>query len=155
VHKQRLQHKTSTRHYNQHNLISTNNVQSPVEYQGFFFFWGGGGATNSVLDRGQREWGYEGSSPLVRSSTQFANEWNPYSDQVVTDVYSTELGIRPSFGKTLEFRRGLTPPPPSVRHWQSHCYLRSIIEQHRSFRILLAWVKSSLAAFVQLHHSVI
>jgi hypothetical protein len=31
-------------------------------------------STNSVEDRGQREWGSGGSSPLVRGSTQFANE---------------------------------------------------------------------------------
>jgi hypothetical protein len=33
-------------------------------------FFGGG----SVEDRGQREWGSGGGSPLVRGSTQFANE---------------------------------------------------------------------------------
>jgi hypothetical protein len=37
------------------------------------FFFGGGGSTNSGEDRGQREWGSGGSSPLVRGSTQFAN----------------------------------------------------------------------------------
>jgi hypothetical protein len=37
------------------------------------FFWGGG-STNSVEDRGQRKWGSGGGSPLVRGSTQFANE---------------------------------------------------------------------------------
>jgi hypothetical protein len=39
-----------------------------------FFFVGGGGSTNSVEDRGQRERRSGGSSPLVRGSTQFANE---------------------------------------------------------------------------------
>jgi hypothetical protein len=29
--------------------------------------------------------GIWGGSPLVRGSTQFANEWNPYSDKVVKD----------------------------------------------------------------------
>jgi hypothetical protein len=38
------------------------------------FFGGGGGSTNSVDDRGQRERGAGGVSPLVRGSTQFANE---------------------------------------------------------------------------------
>jgi hypothetical protein len=33
-----------------------------------------------VEDRGQREWGSRGGSPLVKGSTQFANELNPYSD---------------------------------------------------------------------------
>jgi hypothetical protein len=32
------------------------------------------------------------------------------------DVYSTEQGIRLSFGKTAEFREGFQNPP-SVRHW--------------------------------------
>jgi hypothetical protein len=35
---------------------------------------GGGGLTNSVEDRGQREWGSGSGSPLVRGSTQFANK---------------------------------------------------------------------------------
>jgi hypothetical protein len=34
----------------------------------------GGGSTNSVEDRGQRERGSGGISPLVRGSTHFANE---------------------------------------------------------------------------------
>jgi hypothetical protein len=44
-----------------------------VAYPGFFF-GGGGGSTNVVAERGQREWGSGGRSPLVRGSTQFANE---------------------------------------------------------------------------------
>jgi hypothetical protein len=44
------------------------------------FFLGWGGSTNVVAEKGQREWGSWGGSPLVRGSTQFANEWNPYSD---------------------------------------------------------------------------
>jgi hypothetical protein len=43
-----------------------------------FFSWGG--STNSVEYRRQREWGSGGGSPLVRGSTDFATEWNPYSD---------------------------------------------------------------------------
>jgi hypothetical protein len=39
-----------------------------------FFSGGGGGSTNSVEDRGQKERGSGGGSPLVRGSTQFANE---------------------------------------------------------------------------------
>jgi hypothetical protein len=42
--------------------------------RGIFFSGGGGGSTNSVEDREQTEWGYGGVSPLVRGSTQFANE---------------------------------------------------------------------------------
>jgi hypothetical protein len=37
-------------------------------------FFRGGGLTNSVEDRGQRERGSGGGSPLVRGSTKFANE---------------------------------------------------------------------------------
>jgi len=36
-----------------------------VVYPGILF---GGGSTNSVEDRGQREWGPGGGSPLVRGS---------------------------------------------------------------------------------------
>jgi hypothetical protein len=39
--------------------------------QDFFFL---GGVNKSVEDRGPREWGSGGSSPLVWGSTQFANE---------------------------------------------------------------------------------
>jgi hypothetical protein len=39
-----------------------------------FFRRGGGGSINSVEYRGQRERGSGGGSPLVRGSTQFANE---------------------------------------------------------------------------------
>jgi hypothetical protein len=53
-------------HFNHFHCIS-------VAYPGFFFFWGGG-STNSVDDRGQRERISGGGSPLVRGSTQFANE---------------------------------------------------------------------------------
>jgi hypothetical protein len=38
------------------------------------FFLGGRVSTISVEDRGQRERGPGGGSPLVRGSTQFANE---------------------------------------------------------------------------------
>jgi hypothetical protein len=37
----------------------------PVAYPGTFFR---GGSTNSVEDRGQREWGSGGGSPIVRGS---------------------------------------------------------------------------------------
>jgi hypothetical protein len=43
-------------------------IQS-VAYPGIVFK---GGSTNSVEDRGQREWGSGGHSPLVRGSVQFA-----------------------------------------------------------------------------------
>jgi hypothetical protein len=44
-----------------------------VAYPGIFS-GGGGGSTNSIEDRGQREWGSGSVSPLVRGSIQFANE---------------------------------------------------------------------------------
>jgi hypothetical protein len=43
-----------------------------VAYPGIFS--GGGGSTNSVKDKGQRERGSGGGSPLVRGSAEFANE---------------------------------------------------------------------------------
>ena len=45
-------------------------LQVPVAYPGilFYFFLGGGGSANSVEDKGQREWGYGGDSPLFRGS---------------------------------------------------------------------------------------
>jgi hypothetical protein len=48
-----------------------------VAYPGIIF---GGGSTNSAENRGQREGGSGGSSPLVRGFTQFAIERNPYYD---------------------------------------------------------------------------
>jgi hypothetical protein len=48
-------------------------ILEAVAYPGIFF-GGGGGSTNSVEDRGQRERGSRGCSPLVRGSAQFANE---------------------------------------------------------------------------------
>jgi hypothetical protein len=56
-----------------------------------------------------------GGSPLVRGSTQFENEWNSYSDYIVTDVYSTELEIQLSFVKTSDFHGGgLNPQTPPL-----------------------------------------
>ena len=43
-----------------------------VGYPGIFFR-GGGCSTNSVEDRGQREWGSGGGSPLVRGSGSNCN----------------------------------------------------------------------------------
>jgi hypothetical protein len=43
-----------------------------------FCLWGEG-STNSVANKGQRERGSGGSSPLVRGSAQFVNKWNRYS----------------------------------------------------------------------------
>jgi hypothetical protein len=66
-----------------HFIRSVSNLlwTSPVAYTQEFFFRGGlrqeffsGGSTNSVEDRGQREQGSGGGSPLVRGSAQFANE---------------------------------------------------------------------------------
>ena len=43
-----------------------------VAYPGILF-GGGGHSTNSVEDRGQREWGSVGGSPLVRGSEGSCN----------------------------------------------------------------------------------
>jgi hypothetical protein len=63
---------------------TTVHVSVPVEYPEFFVFGGGGGyvtnfiegrgSTNLVEDRGQRKWGSGSVCPLVRGSTQFAND---------------------------------------------------------------------------------
>jgi hypothetical protein len=45
-----------------------------------FFQEGSGVSTNLVEDRGLREWGSGGGSPLFGGFTQFAKEWNLYSD---------------------------------------------------------------------------
>ena len=47
-------------------MLCTAHATVPVAYPGIFF--GEGGSTNSVEDRGQRERGSEGGSPLVRGS---------------------------------------------------------------------------------------
>jgi hypothetical protein len=81
-----------------------------LEFPGIFLGnWGGGGFNKFRFWHRKR--GSGGGSPLVRGSTRFANEWNPYSGYVVMDAFSTELGIRLSFGKTSEFR-GVPPNPP-------------------------------------------
>ena len=48
--------------------VSVSRGWVPVAYPGIFFRGGGGGSTNSVEDRGQRERGSGGGSPLVRGS---------------------------------------------------------------------------------------
>jgi hypothetical protein len=45
-----------------------------VAYPEIFFSGGGGCSTNSVKDRGQREQGSGGGSPVIRVSTRFGNE---------------------------------------------------------------------------------
>jgi hypothetical protein len=45
--------------------------EQTVAYPGILFW---GGSTNLVEDRGQRERGSGGGSPLARGCTQFANE---------------------------------------------------------------------------------
>jgi hypothetical protein len=54
-------------------LSSRKGLKVPVAYPGILF-GGGGVSTNSVEDRGQRERGSGGGSPLVRGSAQFSNE---------------------------------------------------------------------------------
>jgi hypothetical protein len=59
-------------------FVNSMSLRSTVAYPGIFF--GRGGSTNSAEDRGQREGGSGGSSPLVRGFNQFVIEQNPYSD---------------------------------------------------------------------------
>jgi hypothetical protein len=77
-----------------------------VAYPGILF---GGGSTNSVEDRGHREWGSGGGSPLVRGFAQFVIRFDfvKLSGCLgLLRMFSTELGIRLSFVKTSEFRGG-------------------------------------------------
>jgi hypothetical protein len=59
-----------------HLYISHVHFTDPVAYPGMFFWEA---SANSAEYRGQKEWGFGGSSPPVRGSTQFANELNLYS----------------------------------------------------------------------------
>jgi hypothetical protein len=49
-------------------------IKDPCLHSPYTCMTRGGGSTNSVEDRGQRERRSGGGSPLVRGSTQFANE---------------------------------------------------------------------------------
>jgi hypothetical protein len=61
--------------------VSTNAASISSGVPRNFVCWrGGGGSANSVEDRGQRERGSGGGSPLVKGSTQFANALTPYSN---------------------------------------------------------------------------
>jgi hypothetical protein len=78
--------------------------------------------TNSVEYRGQRERGSGGGSPLVRGSTQFANEWNPILIRLLRIYFPRNW----EFGSALSKLWNLggiwttqTPPPPSVHHCSS------------------------------------
>jgi hypothetical protein len=101
---------------------------TPVAYPGLSFgrgvtpgiFFGGGGSTNSVEDRGQRERRSGGGSPLVRGSAQFANEWNPYSDYVVTDYFPRNWKFGSDLLKPRNFGRGLNRPNPPRYATEAH-----------------------------------
>jgi hypothetical protein len=78
---------------------------------------GGGGSTNSAEDRGHREGGYGGSSPLVRGFTQFVIEQNPVLIRLLQIIFhGTENLARllQNFGIS---GGGFEPPPPWVRQW--------------------------------------
>jgi hypothetical protein len=77
-------------------------------------FFGEGGSTNSIEDRGQRERGSGGGSPLVRGSTQFENELNPYSNYLIR-LLRMYIPRNWEFGSALAKRRisgGLIPLNP-------------------------------------------
>jgi hypothetical protein len=114
----------------------------------FFCGGGGGGLTNSDKDRGQRERGSGDGSPLVSCSAQFANEWNPYSYQFVTDVFSTELEIRLSFVKTSEFRgEGVLNTPPPTHPLGTHCCSLNRILHLTNILLILLWECISLTSW--------
>jgi hypothetical protein len=58
-------------------MINEISISGAVAYPGILFWRGV--PTNSVEDRGQRELGSGGGSPLDRGPAQFANELNPHS----------------------------------------------------------------------------
>jgi hypothetical protein len=89
----------------------------PVAYPRILFGWGG--STNSVGDRGQRERGSGGGSPLVRGSTQFSNEWNPYFVLGCYGCIFHGTGNLAQLCQNFEISGWVwTSPPqhPSVRH---------------------------------------
>ena len=61
----------------------TRHLLGAVAYPGIFF-GGEGGSTNSVEDRGEREWGSGGGSPLVRGSGGSCNLVQEISFHMVT-----------------------------------------------------------------------
>jgi hypothetical protein len=62
-------------------IVSDKQLCLPVAYPGIFFW--GGGSTNSVEDRGQKERGSGGSSPIVRCSGGSCNLVQEISFHVV------------------------------------------------------------------------
>jgi hypothetical protein len=91
-----------------------------VGFAGIFF---GEGSTNSVEDREQRDWRSEVGVPLVRGSTQFANEWNPDTYYVVTDLFFTDLGIWLSCGIWGVW----TAPNPLRRYTTANCHIYTLL----------------------------
>jgi hypothetical protein len=64
---------TATTDFFKNQAVQTSaNDKEPVAYPGIFFLRGV--SANSVGDRGQREQGSGGGSPLIRGFTQLANE---------------------------------------------------------------------------------
>jgi hypothetical protein len=67
---------------------------------------------SSFEDRGQRERGSGGASLLVRDSTQFANEWNPYLIRLYGCIFygtGNSAQLCQNFGNSVG--GGLNPPP--------------------------------------------
>jgi hypothetical protein len=55
-------------------LFQVSQAAFALSHSGVPIIFSGEGSTNSVEERGQREWRSGGSSPLVKGSTQFENE---------------------------------------------------------------------------------
>jgi hypothetical protein len=123
-----------------------------LAYPGFFF---GEGFNKFSWGQGRQNGDLVAVAPIVRGFTQFVNEWNSYSAFVVTDVYSTKLGIWPSFFKISG--GGLNPPGYASVHfytrgiqnnpdWCSHLYCSRGSTHHRSQQTKL-WILGSTVIY--------
>jgi hypothetical protein len=108
--------------FNGNNCLSTiSGVPRNFVWGGSSLFGGGGGSTNSVKDRGQRERGSGGGSPLVRGSAQFAVQFDFVKLSGLRWLLRMYFPRNWEFGSALSkprnFGGGFEPPnPSSVRH---------------------------------------
>jgi hypothetical protein len=92
-----------------------------------------GGSTNSVEDRGQREWGSGGNSPLVRGSAQFAIWFDFVKLSGCRGLLQIYFPRNWEFGSALSklqnFRGGVWTPKPPPRYVIDVTYNRGIRKQ--------------------------